>query len=259
MYSDTGRQSVKFAYKRNYGDDEGENVSNKNRQYCELTIQYYAWKNEECSHYGFCHYRRFFCFDERVKQPYLAFGKISESRKRKYFGTAERIEKTCSEFDIILPRAEDTKVSARDYYNTSAHHFSGDLEILLNIISEKYPELNSFANKYMSQSRQYFCNMFIMSKDYFNEYCTYLFDILEEFDKRKTLHGSFQDDRTDGYLGERFVGIYLYYAKSRGARIKEISRIDVGCTIFKRIGCVLFPPESNARMLARKLINRRKR
>ena len=57
--------------------DYGEfgSISEKNPDYCELTVQYYAWKNEDADYYGFCHYRRFLSFDEGIKAPYLVFGK----------------------------------------------------------------------------------------------------------------------------------------------------------------------------------------
>ena len=83
-----------------------------------------------------------------------------------------------------------------------------------------------------------------------------LFPILAEFDKRKTLHGDFQSDRTNGYLAERFVGVYLEYAKSKGAKILEVPRIDVECTLKKRILCRLFPAESRIRFAVKRIFSK---
>ena len=48
-----------------YQDNQGNNISSVNKSYCELTTQYWAWKNMQADYYGFCHYRRFFSFSEK--------------------------------------------------------------------------------------------------------------------------------------------------------------------------------------------------
>ena len=49
-------------------DDEGDNISQKNKTYCELTAQYWAWKNEDADYYGFFHYRRYLAFDPSLNK-----------------------------------------------------------------------------------------------------------------------------------------------------------------------------------------------
>ena len=59
-------------------DDEGENISTLNPMYCEMTAQYYAWKNVNLKYYGFCHYRRYFNFSkERFVED--EYGNVIES------------------------------------------------------------------------------------------------------------------------------------------------------------------------------------
>ena len=51
-----GGRAINLAVPGVMGDDCGDSISEKNREYCELTVQYYAWKNENLDYYGFCHY-----------------------------------------------------------------------------------------------------------------------------------------------------------------------------------------------------------
>ena len=234
-------------------------ISEINREYCELTVQYYAWKNEECDSYGFCHYRRFFSFTNGTKRPYLVFSSIPEKRREKILGSEEEIVSLSQKYDVIVPRRERMGISVREKYFDSDVCFEEDLDIFLSLIKSHYPELYPFAEEYMSSFEQYFCNMFIMKRDIFFDYSERLFSLLSEFDKRKTLHGSFQADRTDGYLAERFLGIYILYLKSLGKTVYEVPRVDIGCSLSKRIAYRLLPPESAPRMLLKRMKNRKRK
>ncbi len=239
-------------------DNAEDNISDKNREYCELTVLYHAWKSFSADYIGLCHYRRFFCFDESVKRPYLAVKKLSAKKQARYLGDPQRLCSVISSYDVIVPRAEDMGISAEQYYITSEHHFKEDLSLFLELLKERCPQLAASADEYMSQSRQYFCNMAIMKKQLLDEYCGILFPLLEEFDSRKHLHGYFQGDRTDGYLGEYFLGIYVTHLKKTDAKIKEISRLDVDCPTKKIALYHLLPPESRRRFRVKSLVGKLK-
>lgn len=236
-------------------DNTGDNISEKNPEYCELTAHYYAWKNVDADYYGFCHYRRFFCFDKGVSKPYLAKKGLSE-KDVKLLGTEKLIKELIESNDMIVPRSEDMGVPVRCHYETSKYHFADDLDLFVNILADKFPYLKPYADDYLSQTKQYFCNMFVMKRELFFDYCEKLFGILYEFDERKSLHGDFQSDRTDGFLGELFTGIYINYRRKNEAKISELPRIDVDCSFKKRAGYLLLPPESKRRFLAKKVVKK---
>ena len=64
-------------------DDEGDSISEKNRSYCELTGQYWAWQNTDADYYGFLHYRRYFNFSKTEypihHEPFI-FGDVTFDR-----------------------------------------------------------------------------------------------------------------------------------------------------------------------------------
>lgn len=173
------------------GDDTGDHISERNRSFCELTGIYWIWKNVKCDIVGICHYRRYFIDDEN-------------------FLTAERIESLLSgDYDAILPTSSFTHYkNTRDHY---AHeHFEKDLLTLRDILSELSPESLAAFDLSLNCNLMSAWNMLITRKEIFDEYCSWLFPILFEAEKRIDIssYDTFQG-RLFGYLSERLIRVFF--------------------------------------------------
>jgi len=186
-----------------YFDDCGENISDKNPRYNELTAIYWAWKNYEKlgspDYIGFCHYRRFFIFEER-KSPYYEATKAEADFFDAIAYSEENVKRILDSNYYIAP-IPSSRQSVKSNY-ARAHRIE-DLELALEIIREKYPDYASSAEKYLDGSKAYFHNMFVFDKETFFTYCDWLFDILAEFEKRAEV----LPDRF--FISERLTGIFL--------------------------------------------------
>ena len=94
-------------------DNDGENISELNPMYCELTAQYWAWKNLDADYYGFCHYRRYFNFTSKEYKE-DAYGNIVEQYPGEYtiekYGLDEdNIRKVIGDNDIVITERKNIR------------------------------------------------------------------------------------------------------------------------------------------------------
>lgn len=215
-----------------YQDNQGEHISFKNKSYCELTTQYWAWKNVSADYYGFCHYRRYFSFSDKQIEESM-WGTIEydflDERAMKEMKFDEETMRSCIEkYDFIIAKGiKGEKMQARNMYqqwNLHPELHKRDVSLLLEVIKDLHPSLYGTAEEFFEKNVFYPCNMFIMRKNIFEEYSKLLFEILEEFEKRADLSKySREGYRTTGALGERLAGIYYMYIKKQGGvRLKEL-------------------------------------
>lgn len=209
-------------------DDEGENISDRNKTYCELTAQYWAWKNEEADYYGFFHYRRYFSFDTELQQNdgwgNVSYDRISTTALNELKLQPEIMRKLIKNYDVIMVKGRKYAPEQAGGIQTDVYHEYGlvpfqhreDLDITLNVLKSKYPQFAQAADAYMSSDTAYECNMFIMKRSIYMDYCSWLFDILFEAEKKiDTSLYSIEEYRVMGYLAERLCGVYCTYLKTK--------------------------------------------
>lgn len=242
-------------------DNTGDNISHLNRSYCELTAQYWAWKNADLDYYGFFHYRRYLYPGVRVSNPYrVEYCATSSVLQKLHY---DRFESLIALYDIILPIGEDMHMSVYDHYSLGKHQHQEDLELVWTIVAERYPEYANAMSEYFSGTICYFGNIFIMKRPLFFEYCEWLFSILAEFDRRShTEHYSPQEKRVDGYLAERLLGVYITYQKSvNPLQIAELPRVHFTFNmreyLMKNFCNLLLPPGTKRRSVVKSLSRRR--
>ncbi len=228
-------------------DDQGDNISKLNRSYCEMTAQYWAWKNLKADYYGFFHYRRYLSLAEKhfredrygnVYEPSLSDDPRQQGRLSKRYGwTEERIRKLTTEYDVITIEGRDAgdhdpDLTVRQQYAAAPYLFEKDLDCLMDIIREKSPDFEKAATAYLNGTKAYYCSMFLCRADIFQDYCSWAFPILEEFCRRTDMSGyDTQQLRTPGHLAERMWGIYYSKLKATGKyRTKEMQCVVFSCT-----------------------------
>lgn len=181
------------------GDNTGDNISNKNANYCELTGLYWAWKNLPAEYIGLCHYRRYF----------TRSNPRSCSKKKQVILTKAEWEKLLNEHPIIVPDKRKYYIETnRSHYNHS--HYGKDLDMTEKIIQEKYPQYSAAFIKVMNRTWAHMFNMFVMRRDYFDKYCNWLFDVLRELEKRTDITDyNAVEARIYGYISELLLDVWL--------------------------------------------------
>ena len=170
-------------------DDEGENISELNPFFCELTGLYWAWKNLNADYIGLAHYRRHFSLHPSRKDKWSSVLKESE------------IDKDLGAVKAFVPKKRWYYIET--LYSHYAHtHYASQLDETRKILEEKYPSYITSYDKAVKQRWGYMFNMMIMEQRLFDEYCTWLFDVLFELRKRI---GEDSEQELDSFQG-RFYG-----------------------------------------------------
>lgn len=175
------------------GDHTGDSISSLNPHFCELTGMYWLWKNYHKEDYiGICHYRR-----------YLV------NKKGELF-QAEELEKLLKTYDIITTKLLTLPGSYLEGF--SANHHQKDLLLTGMILREKYPAYWPAFHRLVHSPHTYFGNIFVTSKENYDRYCSWLFDLLFTLQKKVDFTGyNNYQKRLFGFLAEFLQTVWIEY------------------------------------------------
>lgn len=165
-------------------DNTGDNISNRNAQFCELTALYWIWKNAADDFVGIEHYRRFFLIDEIVCDVM-----------------------STNNIDVVLPTPLCVMPSLGENY--TLRHEPKPYEDMMDAIKTRYPDEYDAAVTFFSQGIYSPCNMLIAKKEVYDHLCEWMFPVLFEV---ADMNGHFPDryqNRYPGFLSERLISFFF--------------------------------------------------
>ena len=230
-------------------DDTGDNISEKNSSYAELTAQYWVWKNYDLSdvdYVWFCHYRRYMTYTYKIKYKDIKRCIMKSIRnKETFYKTCCNVINTITWYNIdkifsteiiknswipkyIQENKNDIFLTHTNFTLSSSlkHLWIDKIEVwneVRNIIITNNPEYQKYLDERLKYIKNInYCNVYIMKKELFLEYSNWLFDIL--FNLEKTIKEKNMENlcmelimtswtRFYGCLAERLLNLWVFYQK----------------------------------------------
>jgi len=200
-------------------DNTGDNIAAKNANYCELTAQYWIWKNVRADYVGLAHYRRIPSFTAEYAETFEDF---SDETCRRFGWDETTISGLLKEFDVLLPPCWPTFPPGEPGHIMTPYEFhciehrASDMDETLRVIKELTPEMWPYAEQaLLKDTNECFGNVCIMRKDLFDSYSEWLFKVLFELERRIEIPKEREHARVFGFLSERLIMVWLAYARDR--------------------------------------------
>jgi len=185
-------------------DNSGDNISNKNESYCELTGLYWLYKNHNFDIIGLVHYRRFF-----MKSNFCLRKKLINILGE------DKIKSILANYDIILPKKRHYYIETNYSHYVHAHKKEA-LDIMINIVKEREPDYYMSLQKHLKSRSGHYFNMFIASSNVAVPLLDWIFSILNEVEKNINIDEYLgAERRVFGYLSELLFDVYCYKNKLR--------------------------------------------
>lgn len=194
------------------GDDTGDNISEKNPYFCELTALYWGWKNVKADYIGLAHNRRHFsCRSGRWKYSLIL--------------TKEEAESYLSKADVVLPKKRHYFIESLASHYKHTHDLE-HLELTREILRKQCPEYVEVFDKVMKHTSAHMFNMMIMKRDLLDAYCSWLFPILFALENEIDVKNmpAF-DARLFGRVSELLLDVWL---KQNKIKYVETGFVQIG-------------------------------
>lgn len=246
-----------------FRDDTGDNRSRQNRFINEMSAVYWGWRHlpelGNPDYVGLVHYRRFFItkpIPENVRPRWfdgMAAYLYGDDADFASAIDSRRIEQLLREADGIVPvpyaPVSDGHGhplhSCRDCFLVSMQGGKGELyDEMERLVLATRPDFAPEVESHRLHTAHYFCNMFVMPRALYEEYCRFVFPILDRLTALTADEKDIELARAPGFLAEYLTSIFI----SAAIRLKAFHPIELP------IACLGIARDSLWRRVARRML-----
>lgn len=169
-------------------DSQGDNISEKNVSYAEMTAMYWIWKNADSSPYkGLCHYRRHFDISSE-----------------------EAVAMQKNDIDVVLTTPRLVLNSVREMFVQDTPVKADVFQNMMNSIREVWGDaVWEMAEEYFQENLYYPNNMFIAKDNIFRDYCEWIFPVLFKMEEHDRENNVVKTDRHIAFSAELLTSFYF--------------------------------------------------
>ena len=153
-----------------------------------MTAAYWVWKNSNVAYKGISHYRRRFLLSDT------------------YINKVEYIY-----YDVILTMPRLVLPSVQVWFSQITSLSLEDINKICNLTISLYPEYKIHIKETLAGNLLYPNNMVIAKNEIYNQYCEWLFSILEELEVKPQFTEIRLKARYAAYAAELLTSIYFSF------------------------------------------------
>lgn len=181
-------------------DNTGNNISDKNRNYCECTGLYWIWQNTVGQKYiGLYHYRRRLTINDNSIQY------IKEN-----------------DIDVVVAHPQFEKEKIKDFFKQWL--CETDWIMLKQRVLEYDKVYEPYFEKYENGYFYFPCNVALWKREWFDKYCAFAFEIAGKIEEYYNAKGIVREDRYMGYLFEQLSSLFI---------MRHYKEMKVACTMIE--------------------------
>ena len=227
----------------------------------------------EITHVGLCHYRRYFAHSQKKIRNTLIklngtvcdyikricpgwvrerlFGRpdftmrdfcihLESVKDRRLSTHAEKLKEKALSYDIVtttavrLYRWTVKRIMSEIVEANNPYQHKDDIALIEDIVKNDYPEFYPQLIATLNGRETHAGNMLIINVNLLDEYCSFIFGVLEQYIKHMSEIRSICDARKEdyflregGFFSELLTHVFVEHAKSQGYRIAEVDRFFI--------------------------------